>query len=218
MSDTRQQSTKATRESNSGTQAGSSAAQRAADAAEQNSRAAAEAVRQSGESAAEAARRAGESGAETLRRSTEAIAGSQRQIAEEAAGRLQEASRTLAETARGAAEDFRALISLPTAADGGLQELHRSVTDLVGGMVQANLRATEELLRLTSPGPFLELQQRFVREYMDVVIVSSAAVVRAVRQTVDQTLPPLEQHLRERRQSEPGQSGRGAGSYQAAAE
>ena len=51
----------------------------------------------------------GETGAETLRRTTDAVAGSQRQIAEEAAGRLQEASRTVAETARGTAEDIRAL-------------------------------------------------------------------------------------------------------------
>src|SRR3954451_22973049 len=197
MSDTRSETIKTTRET---AQAATSAAERGSETAEHNSRAAAEALRQGGHTTAEVARRAGDAGAETLRRSAEAIAGTQRQIAD-AAGHLQEVSRTVTETARGAAEDVRALISLPTVADRGLQEFHRSVTGLVEGVVQANLRATAELARLANPAAFLDLQQRFVRDYMHAVMEGSAAVVRAVPQTVDQTLPSLEQHLRQRRQS-----------------
>src|SRR3954454_1696380 len=186
MSDTRSETIKTTRET---TQAATSAAERGSETAEHNNRAAAEALRQGGHTTAEVARRAGDAGAETLRRSAEAIAGTQRQIAEDGAGHLQEASRTVTETARGAAEDVRALISLPTVADRGLQDFHRSVTGLVEGVVQANLRATAELARLANPAAFLDLQQRFVRDYMHAVMEGSAAVVRAVRQTVDQTLP-----------------------------
>ena len=213
MSDARSQNSKTTRETHSATQAAGAAAQRGADATEQSGRAAAEAIRQSAQTAAEAGRRAIESGAETLRRSTDAIAGSHRQIAEEAAGRLQEASRTAAETARGTAEDVRALMALPTVADRGLQDLQQSFSGLVEGVVQANLRATEELARLTNPAAFLEVQQRFVREYMNAVMEGGAAMARAVRQTVDEALPPFEQHLRERRQS-----AQNTGAYQAAAE
>jgi hypothetical protein len=57
------------------------------------------------------------------------------------------------------------------------------------------------------------VQQRFVREYMNAVMEGGAAMARAVRQTVDETLPPFEQHLRERRQS-----AQNTGAYQAAAE
>jgi hypothetical protein len=213
MSEARSQNSKTTRESNSAAQATASATERGTEAAEQSGRAAAETLRQSAHTTAEAGRRISESGAETLRRSTEAIAGSQRQMAEEAAGRLQEVSRTMAETARGTAEDVRALMSLPTVADRGLHDLHHSFSGLVEGVVQANLRATEELVRLTSPTAFLELQQRFVRDYMNALMEGSAAIVRAVRQTTDQTLPPLEQHLRQRRQS-----AQNTGAYHPAAE
>lgn len=213
MSEARSHGSKITRDTNSATQAATSAAERGTDAAERSGRAAAEALRQSAHTAAEAGRRTVETGSETLRRSTEAIAGTNRQIAEEAAGRLQEASRTMAETARGTAEDVRALMALPTVGDGGVQDLQQSFSSLVEGVVQANLRATEELLRLTSPAAFLELQQRFVRDYMTAVMEGSAAFARVVRQTVDQTLPPFEQHLRERRQAAGN-----TGSYRTAAE
>ena len=72
---------------------------------------------------------------------------------------------------------------------------------LVEGVVQTNLRATEELLRLTNPSAVLELQQRFVRDYMSALLEGSVEIVRAVRQTAEQTLPPLEQHLRQRQRA-----------------
>ena len=200
MSDAKSQNGKTTRETYPAAQVTASA-ERGADAAEQSGRAAAEALRQSAHTAAEAGRRAVESSTETLRRSTDAIAGSQRDIAEAAAGRLQQASRTVAETARGTAEDVRALFAFPTAADGGIQDLQHSVSGLVEGVVQANLRATEQVMRLTSPAAFLEVQQQFVRDYMNALMEGSAAIARAVRQTVDQTLPHFEQHLHHRRQS-----------------
>jgi hypothetical protein len=214
MSEARSQNSKSTRETNQAAQAVASAAERGTEAAGQSGRAGAEALRRSAETATEAGRKIGESGAETLRRSAEAIAGSQRQITEEAAERLQEVSRTMAETARGTAEDMRALMSLPTVADRGLQDLHHSFSGLVEGVVQANLRATEELVRLTHPAAFVDLQQRFVRDYMNAVMEGSAAFVRAVRQTTDQALPQLEQHLRQRRQSAQNTGG----TYQAVAE
>lgn len=216
MSDTRPQNNKP--RENTAAQATASAGHQGAQAAEQNGRATAEALRQSGETAAELARRAGETGAETLRRSTEAMAESHRHIAQESAERLQGVSRVVAETARGTAEDVRALISLPTVADRGLRDFHQSMTGLFEGVLQANLRATEEILRLTSPAAFLGIQQRFAREYMNTVMEGSAALVRAVRHTVDQTLPPLEQHLRERHRADASFGSQGNKTYQTAAE
>ena len=122
-------------------------------------------------------------------------------------------TRTVAATAQGTAEDMRTLMALPAVADRGLQDLHRGLTGLIEGVVQTNLRATQELFRLSSPAAFVELQQRFVRDYMSALMEGSAAFVRAVRQTADQTLPPLEAHLRER-----SQGAEKAGRYQAAAE
>ena len=65
--------------------------------------------------------------------------------------------------------------------------------------MQTNLRVTQELVRLANPSPLVELQQRFVREYLDVVLESSATLVRAVRRTAEQTLGPIEQQIEQRR-------------------
>ena len=208
MSETRAQNAKSIRE------AASTAADRGAEAVERNSDAASEALRQGGQAAADVARRAGDAGAETLRRSVGAVAQSHQQIAQDAAGRLQEVSRTVAETTQGTVQDIRALMELPAVADRGLQDLHHGINNMVAGVVQSNLRMTQELFRLTSPAAFVELQQRFVRDYMNALMEGSAALVRAVRQTTEQALPPLEQHLRQRAQV--GQANRG--DYQRAAE
>jgi Phasin protein len=197
--------------SNRATNAGASSAQRNAETIQQNAQAAGEALRQGGHAAAEIGRRAGEAGAETLRRSTGAVAESQRQIAQDAAERFQDVTRAVTQTAQGTAEDFRTLLTLPSVADRGLQDWHQGVTQLVEGVVQTNLRATQEFFRLTNPAAFVELQQRYVREYISATLEGGAAIVRAVRQTAEQTLPPLEQHLRQR-----GQQGNAR--YRAAAE
>ena len=181
--------------------AATASAQRGAETIRQNAQAAGEAMRQSGQAAAEVARRTGEAGAETWRRSAGAVAESQRQIAQDAAEGFQGATRAVTETNRSTVEDVRALLTLPKAADRGLQELHHGVTALVEGVVQTNLRATQELFRLANPAPFVELQQRFVREYISAMLEGGAAIVRAVRQTAEETLPPLEQHLRQRQQA-----------------
>src|SRR3954452_25171090 len=52
-----------------------------------------------------------------------------------------------------------------------------------------------------NPSAFVELQQRFVREYLDVLLQGTATVVRATRRTADETLHPLEQQIAERRQA-----------------
>jgi len=88
---------------------------------------------------------------------------------------------------------------LPSAARGGLQDLQQGVTGLIEGIVHTNLQATQELFRLTNPGAYVELQHRFVRQYLDALIENSVNLVRAVRRTADETLGPLEQQLQQRR-------------------
>ena len=91
-------------------------------------------------------------------------------------------------------------MSLPNAAEGGLRDLQQGVTSLVEGVVQTNLRAVQEVFRLVNPAPFVELQQRFAREYTDTLLRNSATLVRAMRRTTDETLRPLEEQIRQREQ------------------
>lgn len=65
-------------------------------------------------------------------------------------------------------------------------------------------------MRLANPAAIVELQQRFVREYMATVMQGTATLVRAVRRTADETLPSLEAQIEKHHQAN--------GAHRAAAE
>jgi hypothetical protein len=198
------------------------AARQGAEAIEQGGRAGSEALRRGADLGAEATRRGTAAGSdamrrlseattETMRRNTQAVAEGQRQLVQDATEQFQEVSRKVAQAVRGTTEDVRTLMVIPNAARGGLEDVQQSVTGLVQGVVQTNLRATQELVRLANPSPLVELQQRFVREYLDAVLEGSATLVRAIRRTAEETLGPIEEQIERRRQA-------GRGGYQNAAE
>ncbi|MBL6459576.1 phasin family protein [Belnapia sp. T6] len=171
--------------------------QAAGEALHKNAEVGADVARRSTEAGADSARRGAELANDTTRRGAQAVADAQRQIAQDAAQRFEEVSRKVAEAARGTTENVRQLMALPNAAEGGLRDLQQGVAGLVEGVVQTNLRAAQELFRLTNPAPLVELQQRFAREYTDALLRNSATVVRAMRRTADETLRPLEEQIRQ---------------------
>ncbi len=187
--------------------AADAAIRRSAEAVQQGGRATSDVLRQGAEVGADVERRGSEAGADTARRfadaandtarrSAQAVAEAQRQIARDAAQRFEEVSRKVAEAAQGTTENVRRLMVLPNAAEGGLRDIQQGMTGLVEGVVQTNLRAAQELFRLANPAPFVELQQRFAREYTDTLLRNSATLVRAVRRTADEALRPLEEQQR----------------------
>ena len=197
--------------------AADNAVRRGTEAVQQGGHAVAEAVRQNAQVGADTARRAGEAANDTARRSAQAVAESQRQIAQDAAERFEEVSRKVADAARGTTENLRQLMALPNAAEGGLRDVRQSMTGLFEGVVQTNLRAAQELFRLANPAPFVELQQRFVREYTDTMLRNGATMVRAVRRTADETLRPLEEQIERQRRDQANQN-QGPSRFQTAAE
>jgi hypothetical protein len=60
-------------------------------------------------------------------------------------------------------------------------EMGGSITALIEGVVQTNLRATQELLRLENPEALVELQQRFVRDYMAALMQGAMTFVNAIK-------------------------------------
>jgi hypothetical protein len=124
-------------------------------------------------------RRAGDMASDTARRGAQAVVESQRRIAQDAAQRFEEVSRKVADAAAGTTENMRQLMALPNAAEGGLRDMRQGMAGLVEGAVQTNLRAAQELFRLANPAPFVELQQRFAREYTDTMLRTGATLVRA---------------------------------------
>ena len=51
--------------------------------------------------------------------------------------------------------------------------------------MQTNLRAAQGLLRVDNPEAFVELQQRFVREYMAALMQGTMALVSAMQVGLD---------------------------------
>ena len=167
------------------------------DALRQGSEMVADTERRGVEAGADAARRFAEAANDTARRSAQAVAEAQRRLVQDAAQRVEEVSRKVAEAAQGTTENIRCLMALPNAAEGGLRDLQQGLAGLVEGVARTNLRAAQELFRLANPAPFVELQQRFAREYTDALLQNSATLVRAVRCTADEALRPLEDQIRQ---------------------
>jgi hypothetical protein len=220
MADNNAQSTKQQNDRDNAARQGAEAVRAGAQAAQQGGQAGAEAIRRTGDVAAEATRRGGEAGAqaaqragaaasETVQRSAEAVVDSQRVFVQQAAERFQDVSQKIAEAVQGTTEDVRALMVIPNSAQGGLRDLQQSVVGLVEGVVRTNLRATQELFQLANPGAFVELQQRFAREYLDALMQGTATLVRATRRTADETLRPLEQQIEQRRRQQQDSQGQG---------
>ena len=185
-------------------------ARQAAEAVQTGGRVTGDAVRRGSEATAEATRRVGEAGAESMdrgarvgsesiRQGAQDLAESQQQIIRNAAEQFEQLSHKVAQAVQGTSEDVRSLMVLPGAARGGLQDLQQGVAGLIEGIVRTNLQATQELFRLANPSAYVELQSRFVRQYLDTLFENSVALVRAVRRTADETLGPLEQQLQQRR-------------------
>ncbi|MBV8523417.1 MAG: phasin family protein [Acetobacteraceae bacterium] len=168
------------------------------EAARRGAEFAADATRRVGEVAADAVDRTGRVGSYNIRQGTQDLAESQQQIVQNAAEQFEQLSRKVAQAVQGTSEDVRSLMALPGTARGGLQDLQQGVSGLIEGVVRTNLRATQEFFRLANPGAYIELQHRFVRQYLDTLIENSVSVVRAVRRTADETLGPLEQQLQHR--------------------
>ncbi len=181
-------------------QGASDAAQKGAAAMERAGRSGAEALRRTEEAGAEATRHLGQAAGETARRSTQEYADVQHEFVQGAATQFEDTVSRLAHVVQESAQEWRTVLQLPNVAGGGLQEIQRSVNGAVESVIRTNLSATQELFRMVSPASVAELQQRFMRGYLSALLEGSTAVIRAVRQSAEQTLQPLEHRIRERQQ------------------
>ena len=149
-----------------------------------------------------AMRRKAEAASDTLRRSTKVVTEGSRRIAGDAAHTFEEASRKIAEATRGTSENMNKLFELPKAAEGGLRDMQQSLTDMVESVVQTNVRAAQQLFRLGNPTAMVELQQRFMREYLDTLMQGTATMVETIRRITDEAVRPPEAHVGQRRQEQ----------------
>jgi CBS domain-containing protein len=161
------------------------------------------ALRQTGAAGAEATRRGAQVAAEATRRGADTLAEGQRQFLEQAAERFETIGRHISQTMQESTSNLRDFVLPPATATEGLRDLQEGMASLVNGVLQSNMRASQELLRLSDPSAVFNLQRRFLREYLDTLMQGTAAIVRATRQVADQSLRPIEarieQHQHQRR-------------------
>jgi CBS domain-containing protein len=122
----------------------------------------------------------------------------QQKFAHDVANDFDQGVSRMAQVLHETAQDWRTLMQLPGLGGGRLQDVALSVSNAVERVMEVNLRAIEQLFRMSGPVALLELQQRFAQQYLHSLLEGSTAVVRSIRQTAEQTLQPLEQRFSER--------------------
>ena len=129
-------------------------------------------ARQAGDAMARAPE-AAEAGAETMRRSGAEVA--RRAEAMEAGGR-QLAQGTIRSTTEAAAA------MRPAATAAGMAALPQAFAGFLGDMARTNWQIGQEMLRLTNPVALIELQQRMLRGYLDMILAGQAQLARTTRE------------------------------------
>lgn len=94
-----------------------------------------------------------------------------------------------AELAASRSEETRTFTRLPTANHKPLENAQQSMAALIENVVQTNLRAAQEMLDVTTPSGLVELQQRFVRDYMEALINGTFTLVQAIQETAERAPP-----------------------------
>jgi len=156
---------------------------------------------------AETIRHLGDTAGETVRRGSQQVAGMQQKFAHDVANDFDQGVSRMAQVLHETAQDWRTLMQLPGLGGGRLQDVALSVSNAVERVVEVNLRTTEQLFRMSGPVALLELQHRFAQQYLHALLEGSTTVVRAVRQTAEQTLQPLERHISEREHQQQHRNG-----------
>jgi len=152
-------------------------------------------------------RHLGDTAGKTVRRGSQRVADMQQKFAEDVANDFDQGVSRMAQVLQETAQDWRTLLQLPRLGGGRLQDVAVSVSNAVERAVEVNLRATEQVFRISGPAALLELQHRFAQQYLHALLEGSTAVVRSVRETAEKTLQPLEQRMSEREHQQQRQNG-----------
>jgi len=152
-------------------------------------------------------RQAAQTGAEMVRRTTdvanrglEAAAEGQRRMlgnGAEQANRMgnvmAHATSILSDTAQETSGDVQALMMSTRAAVSRMQDAQRAWLEFLTRNAQASARLPQELIRCRSVQDIAELQSRFVRESVNVLLDGSAEILRATGRAAEDALRPLEE-------------------------
>ncbi len=148
--------------------------------------------------AGQAAEHGMEAAGEAAQRGMQAASKGTRDFIENTAGHVGEMSQRVAKAAEQTTEDLRTLMTIP-GFGGGMQDMQHAMTGILNRVMQVNMRASQEVFRVANPGAIIELQQRFVHQYLNGLIEGSAEILRASRQLAEEGLRPIEERMQKMR-------------------
>jgi hypothetical protein len=111
----------------------------------------------------------------------------QREFMSKAADQFGEAGRTFAQDS---AEKMHTLMTFAGMAQSSAQDLQGCFNGLVEGVIRTNLRLAQEIFLVDSPRAFVDLQQRFMRDYFAAFEQGVSTLIRA---TSNELARPVEQ-------------------------
>jgi CBS domain-containing protein len=159
-------------------------------------------ARQTATTTAETVRHLGDAAGETARAGSQQMAGMQQRFAQNTAQDFDQSINRIARILQEMSQDWQAFAQLPGAGGGKMQDLAVTMGSALERVMDVNLRAAEQLFKMSGPTAMLELQHRFTQQYLHALLDGSTAMIRAVRQSAEQTLGPLEQRMAEREQQQ----------------
>ncbi len=198
--DQKDQGKEAGRESRKAGQRIEAATDKMAEAAGEAGRAGGKAVQQGMQIAGETVEHGTGAVAGTGERSMPATSEGTRKLIASTVDQVGELGQRMAETAQRTTEDLRTLMTMPSLARSGLEELREAVTGMMTRAVQVNVRATQEVFRFANPGALAEIQQRLAQQYLQGLIESSADMLRVSRRFADEALRPIEERTQRMQQ------------------
>jgi hypothetical protein len=125
---------------------------------------------------------------EMLKENMEGVSEGQRDFMTKAAQSFEDAACNLTDASENG-EKIQHLMSVSSFAEGGLQDMQRSLTGLVEGVMRTNLRIAQKVFLVRSPKEYIELQQQFVREYLDGLLYGFAILADVIQRAPNDIVP-----------------------------
>jgi CBS domain-containing protein len=171
------------------------AGEHAAEAARDTTQQADDALRRGATASGEATRFATQTGTQAIGRGMDALTEGHRRLLSQATDRMQTISQRMVDAVQETTEGFRTFARFPVASADNLRDMQTEWTGAMGGVVQSNMRTVQELFRVSDPTPLMDLQRRFVNDWVGNLLQGTGTFIRFARGAADQTLHPIDAQI-----------------------
>jgi hypothetical protein len=123
---------------------------------------------------------------EAATRATAEVARHGAEVVEQAGARAQETQRTTRSAWEASQDMLRMLQGQGQGTtSGSLPEMSQAFAELLGEMCRTNLKIGQELFRLANPMALIEMQQKFVRSYLDAIAAGQSLMLGTAQRTTE---------------------------------